>query len=505
MLFNSPEFIFLFLPAAVLLHFALARWRIEAAVVGTTLSSLAFYAWWNPPFVLLPIASIIANFLLLRRMLAADQTVSRRLMIAGIVGNVLVLGYFKYSDFLLSIVYFYKAAPPNVPLALSFTTFVQIAFLVYAYQRRPQFDFKRYALFVAFFPHLIAGPIVRWTNLGRQLSDTERFRPDWNNVALGLTIFTIGLAKKILIADALSPHVALVFDAAARGEPVTAAAAWGGGFAFIAQIYFDFSGYSDMAIGLGLLFNFRLPVNFAAPLRATNMFDLWRRWHITLSRLARDLVYVPLAAGDTGPVWRAFALVLTMLVIGVWHGAGWTFVIWGVANALLLVINQVWYALRGPGRRSMPGQFVGWALTITGFTVAAVFFRAADLDAGWLLIKAMAGFGDAPLPVIRALDWDNWLIDQGVITDAMLRKWFGVHWTMLGTIITVLALAIALLVPDTLELTDYREADAQSNWRRRVGWLAWQPTLPWLALVLVLFIASFYSIGRVSEFFYYQF
>jgi alginate O-acetyltransferase complex protein AlgI len=327
MLFNTPEFIYLFMPAAVALHFLVARKSVDAAVLVTTVVSLLFYAWWNPPFVVLPAASILMNFWLARRMVDAGEGGAKGLMIAGITANVLVLCYFKYTDFLISVVDGHKAVPPNVPLALSFTTFVQIAFLVYVYQRRIKPAFSQYALFVAFFPHLIAGPIVRWGSFGRQIGEAARYRVDWNNVALGLTVFTLGLAKKVLIADSLSPHVALVFDAAVRGEPVTAAAAWSACAAFIIQIFFDFSGYSEMAVGLGLLFNFRLPINFAAPLRAANMFDLWRRWHITLSRLARDLIYVPLSRGDAGTIRRSLNLFLTMVVIGVWHGAGCPFVV----------------------------------------------------------------------------------------------------------------------------------------------------------------------------------
>ncbi len=266
MLFNSSEFIFVFLPFAVLLHFALARWSVTAAVSATTLTSLLFYAWWNPPFVLLPALSIAANFLIAQAMRGSDEGNARRLLIIGIVANLAVLGWFKYGDFLLSIVEGRRPNAPEVPLALSFTTFVQIAFLVDVWRRRDSVNFPAYAMFVAFFPHLIAGPIVRWEELGPQLRDRARYRPDWNNIALGLTIFCLGLAKKVLIADSLSPHVGPVFDAAARGEALTAAAAWGAAYAYTAQLYFDFSGYSDMAVGLGLLFNLRLPINFAAPL-----------------------------------------------------------------------------------------------------------------------------------------------------------------------------------------------------------------------------------------------
>jgi D-alanyl-lipoteichoic acid acyltransferase DltB (MBOAT superfamily) len=504
MLFNSSEFIFFFLPGAVLLHFVLARWSVNAAVAATTLSSLFFYAWWNPPFLVLPIVSILVNYWLARRIVAAEQALARSLLIVGICANLALLCYFKYADFLLSIIDGHKAVPPNVPLALSFTTFVQIAFLVHVYQRRASFDFSRYALFVAFFPHLIAGPIVRWSSLGNQIGDPSRYRVDWNNVALGLTIFTLGLAKKVLIADPLSPHVAAVFDAAARGDPVTALAAWAGCFAFAVQIYFDFSGYSDMAIGIGLLFNFRLPINFAAPLRAASILDLWRRWHVTLSRLARDLIYVPIALGR-GESWRMAGLMITMIVIGVWHGAGWTFVAWGAYNGILLQLNTIWRDWRGGTRPTRSGQLVGWALTITAFAAGMAFFRAADIETSWRLLAAMSGFGPPAADEGLALTWDDWLIRSGYVTEPFILTWFGTTWSMVGTLWTLTALAIALLVPDTMEITGYREADAQSDWRRPIGVLAWRLSPVALGATIVVLVAALANVGRVSEFLYYQF
>jgi alginate O-acetyltransferase complex protein AlgI len=503
MLFNSPEFIFLFLPAALALHFSLARWSITAATVATTISSLLFYAWWNPPFVVLPILSIAANFWLAKRIVAAEKRGARHWLILGICANVLVLCYYKYADFLLSIVDGHRAAPPNVPLALSFTTFVQIAFLVYTYRRRTVPALSRYSLFVAFFPHLIAGPIVRWENLGRQLDDKARYRIDWDNVALGLTIFVLGLAKKILLADPLARFVALVFDAASRGEPLTAAAGWGGGILFSAQIYFDFSGYSDMAIGLGLLFNYRLPINFAAPLRAVNMFDLWRRWHITLSQLARDLVYIPLSRGRDSTLIRSFNLLLTMTLIGLWHGAGWTFVVWGAFNGVLLLINQFWRWLTGRVGRGTPvGRFVGWALTFAAFAVGAVFFRAADIESAWHIIQAMAGFGHAA-PEVSQLD--AWAIHENYISAEFAAIWFGKYWSLGQTLATLLVVAIITLVPDTLELTGYTESEPATKWRRNVGFLAWRPSPVTLVLVGAAFAVIFFRIGRVHDFIYYQF
>jgi alginate O-acetyltransferase complex protein AlgI len=513
MLFNSQEFIFLFLPLAVMLHFALARRSVDAAIVGTTLSSLVFYAWWNPPYVLLLLASMAANFGLAQRIVAAqaatakaEAATARVLLIAGIAVNILVLGYYKYADFLLSVVSGAKPSPPSVPLALSFTTFVQVAFLVDVYQRRIPLDLRRYALFVAFFPHLIAGPIVRWRNLGRQLNDPARYRVDWNNIALGLTVFTLGLAKKVLIADTLSPHVATVFDAAARGDPVTALAAWGAALAFTAQIYFDFAGYSDMAVGLGLLFNFHLPINFAAPLRATSMVDLWRRWHITLSQLFRDLVYAPLTMGRRAPLRQAACAVFTMTLVGFWHGAGWTFIAWGAYNGVLLVINVVWQQMR-PEREqpSIAGAVAGWLLTFTAFVVGAVFFRAADMGAASHMFAAMAGLGGAPVAESITLPWDLWGIRSGYFSQGFIRVWFGTTWSMVGSLLTALALVVALLVPDTFEIVRYRDGEVQSDWRRPVGALAWKPAPLALAVTVILFASVFYQLNRVSEFIYFQF
>jgi hypothetical protein len=196
---------------------------------------------------------------------------------------------------------------------------------------------------------------------------------------------------------------------------------------------------------------------------------------------------------------------LTMIVIGVWHGAGWPFVIWGAYNGILLLINQAWRTVWGPSRKSLVGRLTGWALTFTVFSAGAVFFRAVDIDTSWHLISAMFGFGDGAIVDRRALDWDSWMIRQGYISDEFVRTWFGANWTVVGTLATLAAIAIALFVPDTMEITDYREGDAQSNWRRNLGRFAWRPTLPWAIVTAAIFVAVFFWIGRVSEFLYYQF
>jgi len=505
MLFNSPEFIFVFLPAAVLLHFLLARHSIAAACVTTTITSLIFYLWWRPPFVLLPVLSILINFALASWIVKADATSARRLMILGIAANLLVLIYFKYADFLLSIVTDVPAGPPKVPLALSFTTFVQIAFLADVYNRREVGRLEQYSMFVAFFPHLIAGPIVRWTELGPQIEDRSRYRLDWSNVALGLTIFLFGLAKKLLIADPLGEFVAPVFDAAARGEAVTTAAAWGGALAYSCQLYFDFSGYSEMAIGLGLLFNLRLPINFAAPFRSTSIIDFWRRWHVTLSRFLRDFLYVSLGGSRRGPSRTAVNLVATMTIGGLWHGAGWTFIAWGAWNGVLLAVNHAWRQWRGPPQPTQLKTFASWLATFIAFVIGMVFFRAADMPAAVLLLKNMAGIDTAAASAAVTLHWDIWGIRRGYLSETFILQALGTTWTVVGTAWTLAAIAIALFVPETIEWMNYREGEPHSAWRRPMGEWTWRPSAAWLVLSLALFAGVFYQINRVSEFLYYQF
>jgi alginate O-acetyltransferase complex protein AlgI len=504
-LFNSLEFIFIFLPIAVTLHFLAARWGVVVAVAMTTATSLLFYAWWKPAFVLLPIASIICNFWLARRIQEADQKAARVYAIVGVVANLLVLGYFKYFDFLISIFEQRNPGIADVPLALSFTTFVQIAFLVETYRHPEAHPLPRYAMFVSFFPHLIAGPIVRWSELGPQFADASRYRVNWENFACGITIFFLGLAKKVLFADNLAVHVAPVFDAASQDLPVTAIAAWGASVAYSLQLFFDFSGYSDMAIGLGLLFNFRLPLNFAAPFRATNIIDLWRRWHITLSRFLRDFVYVPLGGSALGQGRRAINLFATMVIGGLWHGANWTFIAWGAFHGILLSINHVWRTWRGLRTPTIPGRIAGWVLTFGAFTIGMTLFRSPDIETAGRLLKTMMGFGLAPVNAPIAVSFDFWAMEKQYVTEAFVRTWFGSYWSMVGTLVTAGMLAIALAIPDTMEFVDYREGEPHSDWRRGWGFLVWSPSAGWAVAIVMLFAVVFSRLNNFSEFLYYQF
>ena len=505
MLFNSLEFIFVFLPIAVALHFLAARYGIVAAAGVTTLTSLFFYAWWKPPFVLLPVLSIILNYSIAQGIRKANPEISRILLFFGITANLLVLGYFKYYDFFLSVSQQRLPSEQDVPLALSFTTFVQIAFLVETARRPGSIAFPRYAMFVSFFPHLIAGPIVRWTELGTQLGDKSRFRVDWDNIACGLTIFCLGLSKKLLFADSLATFVSPVFKAASLGLPLTAAAAWGASVAYSLQLYFDFSGYSEMAVGLGLLFNLRLPLNFAAPFRAISIIDLWRRWHITLSRFLRDFVYVPLGGKEAGSVRRSANLFLTMVIGGLWHGANWTFIAWGAFHGVLLTINHLWRKQRGVRPSTVMGSIICWTLTFCAFAIGMALFRAPDIQSAGRMLEAMAGFGHAPVNAPLLVSFDFWALEQGYFTEALVRAWFGSYWSVVGTIVTLILLLVALALPDTMEFVNYSEGEPHSDWRRKQKFLTWSPSIVWAALTLLLFGVAFANLGSFSEFLYYQF
>jgi D-alanyl-lipoteichoic acid acyltransferase DltB (MBOAT superfamily) len=350
MLFNSLPFVFCFLPIVVMGFFVLGRRSPAAAAAWLTLASLFFYGWWNPAYVGLLMGSMIFNYWLGVRIVHSVHAQSasallraRRLLIAAIAVDLLLLGYYKYANFFVENL----NAPLGtqislgaiiLPLGISFFTFTQIAFLVDAYQGKArEYSFIHYSLFVTYFPHLIAGPILHHAEMMPQFAQRETYRPDYDKIAAGVTLFVLGLAKKVLIADDVGGYVAPFFDAARSGAPLTFLEAWCGALAYTFQLYFDFSGYSDMAVGLSLMFGVRLPINFHSPYKAANIIEFWRRWHMTLSRFLRDYLYVPLGGNRKGAARRYINLFITMLLGGLWHGAGWTFVMWGsIARGLSL-------------------------------------------------------------------------------------------------------------------------------------------------------------------------
>jgi alginate O-acetyltransferase complex protein AlgI len=398
MLFNSPEFVLAFLPLA-LGGFFLAgriggtRWALRWLVCA----SLFFYGWWNPKFVLLLSGSILANYgigqQLLRLARSGRQRAARRWLIAGVAANLALLGWFKYANFLIQGVLRVHTPALDIflPLAISFFTFQQIMFLVESRSGdRVDAGLLPYAAFVAFFPHLIAGPIVRPREIMPQLLAADLTTARAKHIAEGMTIFLLGLAKKVVLADTFAHFSDVGFTAAAQGAPLSFVEAWYAAASYALQIYFDFSGYSDMAIGLARMLNVRFPLNFASPYQAANIAEFWRRWHITLSRFLRDNVYIPLGGNRHGEARRNINLMATMLLGGLWHGAAWNFVLWGGLHGLYLVVHGQF-----PWR--LPAV-LGRAATLLAVVVAWVPFRASGLDATRTMLRGMAGFNGIALP-----------------------------------------------------------------------------------------------------------
>jgi alginate O-acetyltransferase complex protein AlgI len=394
MLFNSPQFIFAFLPIVLFTSCVLAGLREEMLLLMWLIgASLAFYAW-DDPYRLLPLilSSIAFNFIVGRLLLVNHNS---KLLAFGVGGDLLLLGYFKYSGFLVETFNWATGSSfpkPNVdlPIGISFFTFTQIAFLVDAYRSEArEYEPARYTLFVSFFPHLIAGPIYYHREIMPQFHPGS-FRFDIMNFGFGLTWFALGLAKKVLLADFIAQYATPVFKAAAGGSSVGLIDAWIGACSFALQLYFDFSGYSDMAIGLAMMMGVRLPINFNSPYKAHSLIEFWRRWHMTLSRFLRDYLYFPLGGNRKGPLRRYINLLITMLLGGLWHGAAWTFVIWGAIHGFGLMLNHAWSKLapKSGVRLATP---VAWALTLIFVILAWVPFRADSISAALTIWKSMAG------------------------------------------------------------------------------------------------------------------
>ncbi|MGA7808993.1 MBOAT family O-acyltransferase [Bradyrhizobium sp.] len=394
MLFNSTPFIFLFLPAVLLGYFAIGRLGNHAAALWLALASLVFYAFGGWQFVPLLLASIAFNYaigwLLIARKLRPGL---RSIVLAtGVGGDLLILGVFKYAGFFAANLdaLFSTSFATNIllPVGISFYSFTQIAFLVDAYRGKvAHYAAPYYALFVSYFPHLIAGPILHHKDMIPQFERDGTARPDAHLILCGLMIFAIGMFKKTWLADGIQPFVALAFGPA----PPNFAEAWIGALAYTFQLYFDFSGYCDMAIGISLMFGIFLPLNFDSPYKAASIIDFWRRWHMTLSQFLRDYLYIPLGGNRHGTARRTLNLMVTMVLGGLWHGAAWTFVAWGTLHGAYLCINHAWNRfcpILAP-RLAWPGNLAAFALTFTAVVVAWVFFRADSLSSALLILAAM--------------------------------------------------------------------------------------------------------------------
>lgn len=495
MLFNSYEFILLFLPVVLIGFIVLARGGNRLLLVGfLVLASLFFYGWWNPRFLALIVGSILTNFWIAGRI---RQGPAKAWMWAGIAFNLVLLGYFKYAGFLVANLSGALDAGwpvPDIvlPLAISFFTFQQITFLVDT--RRglvPPHRFLSYCLFVTFFPQLIAGPIVHHREMMPQFADKGRCRFSWDNLALGFSVFFVGLFKKVVVADTMAAFATPVFAAADAGAPIGLIDAWGGALAYTFQLYFDFSGYTDMATGLALMFGIRLPPNFYSPYKAVSIIDFWRRWHMTLSRFLRDYLYIPLGGNRRGHGRRYANLMVTMVLGGLWHGAGWTFVAWGALHGLYLVINNLWRTLAaGWGLSQTGGTGAVWCgrlLTFVAVVVAWVLFRAETMDGAAAMFIGMAGGqGIGPVGNLAEIKWAE------------------------AYRLLVLLLAVVWLAPNTAQIFRRMppvlppEEPLDDRTPARLAF-TWRPGRAWAYVLAFVAVASLANMTEISEFLYFRF
>ena len=512
MLFNSMEFIAGFLPVVLLGFILLAgNGRHRLAAIWLTLTSLFFYGWWNPVYVPLLIGSMLFNYLIGGHLMRRP---SRTLLVLGVVANVALLGYYKYTGFLFGTLdeafgLGWSVGDIILPLAISFFTFQQIAYLVDAHDGQVnEHDFVNYCLFISFFPQLIAGPITHHREMLAQFKDHDTFRPRLDNLALGLTVFLLGLFKKVVIADPLGAQASPVFAVAADGTVPALYDAWFGALSYTLQIYFDFSAYSEMAIGLALMFGVRLPVNFNSPFKAHNLIDYWSRWHMTLTRFLTAYLYNPIvmritrsrmAAGKPLPrrgkmglstfvILVAYPTVLTMFISGVWHGAGWQFVVFGLLHGFYLVVAHGYRAWKV--RRGLPldsdkrlHHCAAVLLTFLCVVVAMVFFRAESVQAALAILAGMVGLSE----LSTKFDKSDYL------TLALL-------------------LAFVWLMPNVQQwMAHFRtalDAKPQESWLLR--WLPFASWSPTPAIGVALGVLGFFALAVAfsvapTEFLYFQF
>ena len=501
MVFSSLEFIYLFMPP-VLAGFLILRhigWE-RGIIWWLIIASLGFYGWWNPVYLPLLLGSVIVNYAFHRVLLVARE---KLVLIIGIVFNLSLIAYFKYADFFIANANALAGAELPMlhivlPLAISFFTFQQIAFLYDTYiQRVETCDFTRYLLFVIFFPQLIAGPIVMQKETVPQFT-LKVFRKDlFLNLSTGATLFAIGLFKKIVLADGIAPYANTVFDLAETAHGVPMEAAWIGALAYTFQLYFDFSGYCDMALGIARMFGIRLPINFNSPYKATSISDFWRRWHITLSHFLRDYLYIPLGGNRCGAARRTFNLLATMVLGGLWHGASWTFVFWGALHGFYLVINHTFDALVAKGRipvliPAVLSRPLSHALTLLAVVVAWVFFRAESFDGAVAILAGMAGLST----VLEPGAWGELLANSHTAWAAM-----------------VLLAGVVFCLPNAIEFT--RRYNPVLGLKKAIGRPRrtefipfWRPSPAWsmgVAALGIVAIIQLYRLEDLTEFIYFNF
>jgi len=485
LLFNSYIFIFAFLPLTFFIYFYLNSLKLAAAAKSfLVFASLFFYSWWNPAYLPLILSSMLFNYavgLSLSKERKKSKVSNKLLLAFGIGANIALLGYFKYADFFIGNLNLLLHTNIDLlhlalPLAISFFTFQQIAYLVDSYRgETKEYDFLNYANFVTFFPQLIAGPIVHHREMMPQFATTSNKVKRYSNIATGLFIFSIGLFKKVIIADTFAVWATAGFD---HAQVLNMAEAWVTSLSYTFQLYFDFSGYTDMAIGAALLFNIRLPFNFNSPYKATSIQDFWRRWHITLSRFLKEYIYIPLGGNRKGELRTYSNLMATFLIGGIWHGAGWTFFFWGFLHGIAIIIHRAW------GKIGFKlNSLLAWFITFNFINITWVFFRAKEWSDAMKVLNGMF-FGTIVLPkefqeklgFLSTYDitFGHWL--QSISIDT-----YTTYWVIMGFF-------VVLLLKNSNELA--------KNFK---------PTFLTSLYAAVLFLVAASSLSKLSEFLYFNF
>lgn len=489
MLFNSYEFIFFFLPVTFLFYFWLNKKRLtQASKAWLVFASLFFYSWWNIIYLPLILGSILFNFALGTsisriKVLETKKSVSRKTLLGfGIVSNLLLLAYFKYMDFFITNINLLTGTQWDLmhvllPLGISFFTFTQIAYLVDAYRNEvKEMNYLNYTLFVTFFPHLLAGPILHHKEMMPQFDSIKSKVINYKNIAEGLFLFSIGLFKKVVIADTFAQWANAGFETTAA---LNLFEAWAVSLSYTFQLYFDFSGYTDMALGVALLFNIRLPINFNSPYKALDIQDFWRRWHITLSRFLRDYIYIPLGGNRRGE-FRTYAnLFAVFLIGGLWHGASWMFVAWGALHGTAIVLHRVWQRM---GHKM--NTFLAWFITFNFINITWVFFRAKEWEDAANILSGMIGLNGIMLPEKYAQYF--WETTNGIIQFGNVYE--QIDGKAQTTVYIILGLILVLTLKNSME---------QLN--------NFKPTCSNLIYTITLFLTAMSMLSYASEFLYFNF
>lgn len=508
MLFHSVAFIFGFLPICLGVFLICRRLRYSLASEYWLIAcSIYFYAQFIPIHLLLFCVSIVVNFGLGRLL---SQNSSKAILAMGVTFNLLTLIVFKYTGFAIANINAVAGTTipdPGIvlPLALSFFTFQKIAYIVDVYRGgAPKYSFSNFLLFVLFYPQLIAGPICHHADLMPQIRQLREGRRDISLLLpTGILLFCVGLFKKLGIADSVAIYADVAFNGVQNQVTPDFFVAWFSVVAYTLQIYFDFSGYSDMALGLGLMFGVKMPINFLSPYKATSIIDFWRRWHMTLSNFLRDYLYIPLGGSRAGPVRRAVNLCIVMLLGGLWHGASWTFVVWGGLHGLFLLINHWWRGVKGPSSGIERFNVSAWALTMLAVMFAWVFFRAPDLSTAFILSKSMVGANGFVFPNQLAPLFES-IPGFGQVSFGSFGKVIANGGSPLQLLWVPLAIAIALVLPNPYQWLEMNQTQPLQH--SKVSWLPrFTPNWQWATFAFFLAMGSIVWQANTARFLYFQF